>query len=321
MHKKVIYLDANFWIGLAEVNLPGRTPDFVDLLKVMRQQKDKFICPASAVHLFEFQNIGDKAKKDSRVKLVDEFSDNLCVLPFFEVLEYEVRNAAVDFWGLGLNLKINIRDVALRPVYYLLGDFNIDYSEWKANFPETADEAIRESERLLMQMKFSDLMDTPYDPIKQEAEKKLNDSWASSLNTEKKKQLSPDKNGRERHFNGIALQLVPLLTAYIQRFVAETQCDPALITDFISSPHFKNIPSLNTIASWIAEEMAAPGRLFEGNDFEDWQHICAAMQCCNILATEKHARHIVSNTLKLETKYGVSIVSTPKQLSVILATL
>ncbi len=81
------------------------------------------------------------------------------------------------------------------------------------------------------------------------------------------------------------------------------------------------LPSLVIKAGLHAGFRRNRGRQFTGNDLHDFGHASAALAYCHYFATDKRLHHLVSNDLKFDQRYDVTVVSEPSQFLGLIETL
>ncbi|MDP3541454.1 MAG: hypothetical protein Q8T11_03175 [Elusimicrobiota bacterium] len=320
MAKKSIYLDQNFWIGLAESDMGKGRGAFPDLLKAMRLKRSALFCPVSAVHLFELHKIVDETIRASRAKLMDEFSDGLCALPWFDILDLQIENAAVDFLQMPAAQKTDIKRVIFKPLRFALGEFSTDYGSMAGEFPVAELAAYqKECEEGLKRITFTDIATETFSLPAHDELRADNKKWADSQNAEKDaRAAAKSKYSRsaewERNHRELCKDLLALITESIKGLRAKGFPFGDNISEFVKSSYFKEIPFMFNVASWLTAEMADTGIRFEENDYEDWQHICAALPYSDAFVTEKHAHNVTTQILKLDQRYGTTILKDPVDL-------
>lgn len=314
--KSPVYLDLNFWIRLADANLKSGDKGFEQLLGAMRKARSKFFCPISAAHVFELGKIGDESRRKSRIDMMEEFSNGLCITPPFELLSLEIENAAYEYFQVPEEGRLDVGSLAFRPIRFVTGQFQLDYSPLaKALTVQELEQIKKEFERGMEKMSVRELLEAlNQEDAKRAAFEQQEQALADATNKEKKKRLDAGtklsrKQEWEEQFKAFVLSWQSFVTMTIVRLKVEGVDLYASIPKFIQSPGFRRMPFLYVWTTWMTAEMMNLDRTSTANDFFDWQHVCAAMPYTDIFATEAYARHLLCQELKLDAEYGTKVVN------------
>ncbi len=290
--KKIIYMDQKFWLCLTKANSYNKDTKYVSLLNKMRNKKDKFIAPISAINFFELAKIQDKDYLEEIEKVVNEFSDKKCFLPWFDIIKYDVINAAYDFWKIGTP-PYNMRREGLAEQRFLLGKFTVDYSAWINNYPDRAQIAIAQSEERMEKMSVFEWLNG-LDKSKYEAE---DAKWSLEIFSKRahyNKSQFNEKDFFYKEFPDLRRMTACYFIEELLKIWRDYKVEEKNLYDFLSYENLIKVPSIRYLLSWEAKEFSDKMRKIEGNDFYDSQHIIAALIVgVDCFATEKHAGHII----------------------------
>ena len=285
--KKIIYLDTKFVIGLAE----QKEPEYKTLLSIMESKKDSFLIPASSVLLFEISRIGDQGRRLARTKVIDMFSDGRGVTPLIDTLLPEIDTAFKDF------LSRNISPYKKHTLCFtrdILGKVDTPL-----NIPFSELVEIASSGRDIGQEEFE------------------NSEWAKTFNQTKLNNNEKKNKNYNDIFKQIVVDFMPIIRKAVYYAITKNGKninENNLIESFVSSQYFYSVPVLKVLACWHSEKLHADQGDVESNDYEDFQHLYAALSSCDVFATERHLRHIAVESLKFDTLFKTNIINSPKDL-------
>lgn len=291
MKKLIIYLDTKFIIGLAEKKEKG----YKDLFSFMEKKQDNIIIPTSAPLFYEISRIQNTQRRISRSEILVKFSKGLGVKAFTDTLQTEINDAVLDFCN---KKSFTFNKHPLCGYKDILG---------KIDFPDN-----------LIDSNFFEMVEMMQDSKDIPGEEAENQDWALKFNELKQKNTVSDKNKNyDDIFKKMVVDCFPLVVPYVFLSMIGAGKNPreeGLIESFVQSKSFFNIPFFKILAHWHNEKFSNDNGAIESNDYEDFQHLYAALSSCDIFATERHLKHISSSVLNFDKEFNTKIIQKPHEL-------
>ena len=331
LERKAIYLDTKYWVTLRDARM-GRARTTLDeeLLAILTSlvETGKAICPINANILSELLKQEDELTRLATARLIEELAHGIALQAEDERIGTELAHC-VQLSLRGSDALEPLKRLVWTSVSYTLGFV----------FPTV--ESLPPEEMLAWQKAFTDhLWNSPFsDQISMlgKAPRHLTDSWkliAEKLNRETEKRGGSPRSFEEIHlheFVGYLEGYLPTLARIISDLAAKnggvatsqaaeeaSQVDARILLRILSEAFRKNklgtqLPSV-VIKSALYAAIRWNRREYKGNDLHDFGHASAALYYCDYFATDKGLAHLITNELKYDQKYDVTVVSKPADL-------
>ncbi|EPF7653822.1 TPA: hypothetical protein RQJ49_004495 [Vibrio vulnificus] len=298
--EKIVFLDLCHWFRLLEDEA------YSDLKELCLEEVEegKLVFPVSFSIINEFQKHKDKELVLNRIQFADKLSKRFSILHYYrlprrEFVRYSNQSATLkkidvlthwfDFFPVEFNL---IQNGASKEHCDILGDQLLDISpvEWLKydvfwDMTQNINDKIYVDLRNIIQNGYS--VGLSRNVIKNEELDSMVDKFISEL------VIDPNLSNDE--------------LAAIKEFVNKTPKTPEGRRKF-----FRNLPSLY-MRSEVNTSLRYDKEKVKINDLWDLEH-AITLPYTNIYVTDKPTAHTLKNTLKLERKFDVSILSSLEQL-------
>jgi hypothetical protein len=312
--RKIIFLDFNFWLGL----LWGKSHLFKALCKIIADGVDqnRLVIPISLANFWELLKQKDKSQLHECSLLMDKLSKRIVFRDYHRaILDELVFLYQNDRKGLSFqDFPVEIGFTLLPEI---LGDAALSWRE-----PESA----REIHRQMAKMIFNKLIDQDvyyFASILDKEERKIRVMKRHSDYERNMKQtlsmLDRDSFSFEEQINR---EIDAIMEGCGSRIDAKMKrVDPSVKIKFLSRHDFQTLrryyfekcPTLHS-AALIFAAYVEHAKTYRQNDFYDVENLSSVCPYSDIVAIDKHMRHIASNRLKLDIKLNTIIVSTPADL-------
>jgi len=310
---KVIYLDQNAWIDLA--NSSRETIDLVTTLS----ESDSVIFPLSIVHLEETSKDHNLTRKQELASLMIRISKGYCFLPYVDqIIEKEIRREV--FRRLGLTLSnTDLRNYVLKKgICNMIGVKPSVVKRKSANIPDQPPNDVKK--------KMLDFLDTPeamlsaflvpYEcdikirQMREEAVKKMEQNREGSL------KIRDKASRREAVFGEFIIDVIGQMVAKVMTelnvprdrafFVNWTKKD---VEDFIN-----HIPTALCLYTLLLKRDEQSERPIQVNDIADVWALSLAIPYSDVVVTEKMWTSILMQETKLAKKCNTIIVKSISEL-------
>lgn len=313
-----VYLDFRFWVIAREVRSGIRTDPrerkLVHHLERLARQ-GRIFCPISATIFLELMKIGDEARRQATLEVIEELSLGASLMPEPERTEHELE--AVIRWSLTPNATIPPR--VWTRLAYTMGNFYVNDGRFP---PET---------QLAIQKTFFDhvwqqplaavaegLNRTEFDMTHDMAElaHKLNEG-----NRDHQAEMTSFESVLSDELRGVAEVAEPILGQIIarlgnigpdvERSEENSRIAVNLLHAMLGGEHRSRLPTihvhacLNALFRWDYRHKA-----MTGNDLFDFSHAAAALGYCDAFFTEAGiTRSIGHHRLRLDQLYNCVVTN------------
>lgn len=313
-----IYLDFRFWVIAREVRAgirnDPRERDLVDSLERLSRE-GRIFCPISVTTFLELMKIGDNARREATLDVIEELSLGVSLMPEPERTEDELE--AIIRWSLAPNATTLPR--VWTRLAYVMGNFHVSDDR----FPPATQLAIQKAffDHVWQQplsVVAASLDRAEFDMTRDMAElaKKLNEGnrahHAEMASFESV--LSDELRGVAEVPEPILGQIVARLGNFgpeVERSKRDRRIAVNLVHAILGGEHRSRLPTihvhacLNALFRWEYRAKA-----MTGNDLFDFSHAAAALGYCDAFFTEAGiTRSISHRRLKLDQLYGCVVTN------------
>lgn len=313
-----IYLDLRFWVIAREVRSGIRTDScerkLVHYLERLARQ-GRIFCPISATTFLELIKIGDDARRQATLDVIEELSLGVSLLPEPERTEDELE--AVIRWSLVPNEKA-IPRVWTR-LAYCMGNFHVSDDRFPA-----------ETQLAIQKTFFDHVWQQPFAAVIESLDRTEIDmtqdmaALADKLNTGNRAHqaemvsfesvLSDELRGVAEVAEPVLGQIIARLGGFgpeVERSEQNSKMAVNLVHTILGGEHRSKLPTihlhacLNALFRWEYRS-----KTMTGNDLFDFGHAASALGYCDAFFTEAGiARAIVHQRLKLDRLYDCTVTN------------
>lgn len=315
MLQKIVYLDQNIWINLAQVYYGVKNDvDSLNLCKIILQklESDDLIIPLSVVHLIEAHHIQNNERRDRLIEFMLKISRGNTIIPFNNnKIEAEIRQAICKRIGHPtIDLKDFIFGKGIQGIFGGRPTFEFPKSlkegqikQWE-DLKEKWDKWLESPEALSLISKNHEIF------------KKINDKENSDLIDEIEKVRSEYNKVKDKKL-GYKVFLLKnfkaVLSPRITKICAEIGISEESVfletwTEEDWMNFIQEIPSfyiLFNLSYWSEKNLNRP---IQENDLNDVYSLTISLPYCDIIACEKMFASIANQT-KLDEIYSTNIVT------------
>lgn len=306
LEKKFLYMDLNFWIWLVE----GTTNKHIKIRKTISKlvKQDKLVCPVSPTLLLEIKKQEDLKKRKQRCELMDQFSKGLSLRNFAIIFAEEFREVTEK--------EMIPREIAFSHFMEAFGvAMHFDFPEgWSTKDAERATELI-----------FEHIEKTPISAIFSIEVSEDDPASILSLRKDLEEVYKSEKEWRDQNQTSIneieAAERSSLVSAYV-RFIAHSLLGMNRISLLKLNEMSDNERSqlLNSCPSfWCSYKLRAALRSnrrngIKENDLWDLHHVASSIPYVDSVACDNGTRHLCTEMLEVEQKYGTKVISKDTEL-------
>lgn len=327
-HRHAIYLDLKYWITFRKaISGIETSSQAVALLELLRKQVRSGIsfCPISESTFAELLKQGDLVTRQSTAGLIDELSLGVSLIPSEVRLNTELAHF-IHTCGGKENDLYPLDQLVWTKLSYTLGNF----------YPsDTAFDAVTE---LALQKAFFDhLWSIPLSEIIVSMSGDLPDgeqdrfkNLAARLNHENVQHAGELKSFNAAYnieLSGVVDLVAEVAVAIVSDMAIkeghagllrdspawgdyENQWKNLLIAAFSKDATKKSLRTMHINTCLHAAHRWNKSRKFEGNDFFDFHHACAALGYCDVFLTERSLKTMVTaNHVALDKLYNCTVIS------------
>lgn len=313
-----VYLDFRFWVIAREVRSGIRTDPrerkLVHHLERLARQ-GRIFCPISATTLLELLKIGDDARRQATLEVIEELSLGVSLMPEPERTEDELE--AVIRWPLAPNATALPR--VWTRLAYTMGNFHVSDERFppetqlaiqKAFFDHVWQQPLAAVAESLDRTEFDRTSDMAALADKLNAGNRAHQAEMASFDSV----LSDELRG----VTALAEPILGQIVARLGNFDSEVELSEQdrmiavdLVHAILGGEHRTRLPTihvcacLNALFRWEYRSKA-----MTGNDLFDFGHAAAALGYCDAFFTEAAiTRSIAHRRLKLDQLYGCTVTN------------
>jgi len=322
---KRIYLDTRYWVDLCEVHLGrARNSVYEELLETLTHlvRAGQAICPINANIFAEVLKQRDDKTRLATAELIDELALGIAIQPEDERIGTEIHHCFLRS-QLGDDPLEPLERLVWTSVSYLLG----------YTFPIF--DGIGEAEMLAAQKSLTDdFWNIPFSQqilMLGQAPSEFDRSWdriAEKINRETQKHGGTPKSFKQvqvdefvgyldgyietmRQIMGrVTSQALGLRTSDYSELASEDDARMLIriFREAFRKGTLKNqLPSVVVKSGLYAAIRWNRARLYKGNDLHDFGHASAALSYYDYFATDAGLHHLITNELRFDEKYGVTV--------------
>lgn len=334
-----IYLDTKYWIYARDVHM-GRPqkPIHVEIVEELRRlrRNNSTICPVSYSVFSELLSQSDSATRAATAKIIDEFSDDCAILPFFEIFKGELYHFYQKL--VQPNVKLfPVSELVWTKAAFVAGDVFLNMEE--SGLPEQVTSAMAKAmDDFFWEAKLSEVIDTlPFDPKESD---EIN-SLASKLTQGKFEHWNPNDSFRKIFLDEVA-GVIDSLSDVIGDFLSHVANqhgfnDPmdneailrfgrmfggVIHGAFALERITREFPTIEIPATLHAAVRIDRNRKYKKGDTEDFFHAVTALGYYDIFLTESSLKHLLlSKEVNLGEKYACVVLSAEAEVLEYLRTL
>lgn len=286
----LIYLDTNAWKCVADfsVGKAALTEDMKYFSKMMElaEKSGNFAFPISASTLFEMDAMTSGVTRDSICRIADQLSKGLCIIPFTERFDTELRQIKSNEFSVAEGL-----DAFLCSPIELLGipEFSAD-GFWPVN-KLTYDKAFFD---ILSEMPFSTLLEVTRE---EQGLKWNNNRGVDEENLRKSKLQDRGLNFKD----SIAHELRDLIGGWFRDNNVEMSVQDLNKYVFRAFLHWhenkstKAMPTLRTLSAIRGLMLFEPQRKFQKGDINDFMIAASALPVASAFFTDRKLKNIIED--------------------------
>lgn len=305
--RQILFLDLNHWVGLYE----ERNEVYRELSRALHEAADSgaLICPVSPSLLMEVQKRPRDDRRYGYCQLMDRLSGRLS-------LRVGPAIFAEEFRALALGQRIE-RQVAYSFLLDAMSSGSrLEFPEgWTA---ESAKQAARLAFEQFTSMSIPVAVNIPTDEQRERNIDYLREGWSKLAQQAGKWREQNEgvsaKEIEQAEFASTVNSLVPHAAPFL---LAEADRSVLMRLHSISDDEKREM--LKTCPTfWCEYKLLAAIRLhkktLKENDLWDLQHVASATPYVDCLACDGGTRHICTQLVRLDKKYGTKIVSKPDEI-------
>ena len=302
LDKRLAFLDLNFWINLAEPQ-NSQQEEVARLLSSLVEAR-KVICPVSVSLLLELAKQPRSIRRDTQSRLMDELSQGLSLRMVEDIFHQEFENTLQDRHTERQAAYSHFLDAAWQGI-----TLPAPGQRTENQVPRELAEALaRAMFSLLIGMTITDFLNTWMGGATENSVPSMRQAFSERALQERewRRENIPSRLGVEHaEFEGTFQALRPTMLRVI------STVDP----DGLRNWKMDELISLldECPSFWCSYKMMSAARnnrpaLIE-NDVWDFLNVAFAVPYVDCLACDNATRHICSNVLSMDQKYGTRIVS------------
>lgn len=329
--KPLVYLDLNHWIGLAKAAVKHRDGmRYRNALETLRAATA--ILPLSSTHYMEMVGIKGPQQRRDVADVMEELSGFVCLMPRTIVMEAEADAAICAFipglqsmgqriplLGLGVSQAFGVRgEVQVRSRD---GDVTDRVRDEFPGGPEAFDAFREDAERRLDRSALRGPTDAEVPELRalgwdSAHARRIAEKWADQ-EREQAQRLDACPQWRRGRLRDVvaARYIIVEFRDVLERVLNGYGVDfgdlgggPEAIRRFTDS-----MPSSDVHISLVTAAHRNPQTRWTSNDMFDIDALAVAVPYCDVVVTEKHARHVLS-AAGLPARAGTEVLATPDEL-------
>lgn len=312
--KKIIFMDFNFWINI----LQRKSQLCKALYNIIADGVDqnRLVVPISLANFWELLKQKDKSQLHECSLLMDKLSKRIVFRDYHRAIVDELVFLYQNDKN-GLSFRDFPVEIGFTLLPEILGDAALSWRE-----PELA----REIHRQMAKTIFNKLIDQDvyyFASVLDKEERRTRVMKRHSDYERNMKQtfcrLNRDSFSFEeqinREINEIMEGCRSRIDAKMKKVDSSVKIKSLSKHDFqtLRRYYFEKCPTLHASALIFAAYVEH-AKTYRQNDFYDIENLVTVCPYSDLVAVDKHMRHIASNRLKLDTKLNTTIVSTPTDL-------
>jgi len=306
LKSKILYMDLNFWIKLVE----GNTDKHVKIRKTISHlvKQNKLVCPVSPTLLLEIKKKGDLKIRKQYCQLMDQFSKGLSLRNFAIIFAEEFREVTEK--------RMLPREIAFSHFMEAFGvAMHLDFPEgWYKTDAKRATEII-----------FEHIEKTPISTIFSIEVSENDPTSILALRKGLAELCKSEKEWRDKNQASISeievAERSSLISAYM-RFIAHSllRMNRISLTKLNEMSDSDRTHILNACPSfWCSYKLRSALRSnrrngIKENDLWDLQHVASSIPYVDSVACDNGTRHLCTEMLKVEQKYGTKVISKDTEL-------
>lgn len=287
---RLIYLDTNAWKCIVDfsVGKPTLTPEMVYFARMMELAgaSGSFAFPISAPTLFEMDAMTDSVTRDSMCRIADQLSKGLCVIPFTERFDTELRQIKSKKFDVTEDL-----DAFLCSPAELLGipEFSAN-GFWPVN-KLTFDKALFD---VMSEMPFSTLLEVTRD---EQGLKWDNDRGVNEENLRKSKLQVLGLNLN----TAIAIEFRELIGAWFKDINVELSIEDLNRYAYRAMLYWQDnkgakfAPTLRSLSSIRGLMLLDPQRKYQKGDINDFMIAASALPVASAFFTDRKLKNLITD--------------------------
>jgi len=298
-NRTTLFLDLNYWINLSE----EQNPLNIELRNLLSEKvsSSKIVCPISPSLLLEFKKRPQSDRRTKYCQLMDELSRGISLRNGMAIFKEEfkavIRGQAID------------RAIAYSHfIEALLNDLRIEFpeSEWSQIDKERAADLRFDH---FSNMSIIEVVDIEIEDDKEGSILRLRDGLSELCKQEKewrgKNNLSRS-DIEQAEFASTAYSFMPTILESL--LDADIRTIQKLSSENDKANILRQCPTFWCEYRLITELRLNKVQLTE-NDLWDLQHVASALPYVDCVACDGMTRHLCSDVLKLDKKYGTTVIS------------
>lgn len=316
LHRKIIYLDINYWIRLRDQKTPIDKRMFDRAIELVKSQNCIF--PISEISFFEILKQKDKRTLKATIELVDKLSEGIAIISAEERMQLELMHFIRKRQG---KATYNIKELAwtklvsiVTPAIIPSVEFNLQKSFYDFVCKMTLSEIITTIELNGGIKPFA---------FKDNVKKMNNDKekYAHENKSFKQMFLSELSGFLEVHKESLDKTFIDLCHTDLgyppsekdHKEIIENSIVKLIYHGFRLSkitkelPMFKILPTMYAAVRWNTNR-----KYTDGNDTPDFMHVACALPYCDYFFTEKELRTIIAQQ-NLDTLFDCVVESDPNE--------
>jgi hypothetical protein len=300
LSRKTIFLDLSFWIGMAE----GQSPSYIKLKGLLskRVAERQVICPVSPSLLLELKKRPSSKKRAKYCQLMDELSLGLSIRHWLVIFKEEFKSVAEE-------RRIEPQIAYSHFVDALSASMRVGFEN---AWPET--DASRASNAIfdyVDKMTIGEIVEIEVDEGREGSITFLRNGLS---------QLAQhDKTWRQNHsdswstieqaeFAATVRAVLPQITRALTEIALSSSEKLAAASIKEKAEVLNQCPTF-----WCQHKLTTALRSnrveINENDLWDLEHVASTVPYVNCLACDSGTRHLCSEVLKLDSKYGTTTIS------------
>jgi hypothetical protein len=298
--RRILFLDLNYWINLAQ----EQNPLNIELRNLLSEQvsSSKIICPVSPSLLLELKKRPQSDKRNKYCQLMDELSEGVSLRNSPAIFKEEFRAVIKD-------QTIDRYTAYSHFIEALLDSLRIEFPEsgWgQADIDRAADLIFD----YLNGMSIVDVVDIEVEDDKEGSILRLRNGLSELCKQGgewREKNRVSRRDIEQAEFASTARSFMPIMIAAL--LGTDTTSLQRLSSENDKAEILKRCPTFWCEYHLMAELRIHKAQLKE-NDLWDLQHVASALPYVDCVACDNPTRHLCSDVLRLDKRYGTTVIST-----------
>lgn len=319
MEPKRIYLDTNQWITLARVvNGSEKDSELVEVYQKMKKLSDsgEAIFPISFFHLEDMMVHQNKERREKLIDFMVTISKGWVIRPYNFLIYEEVSNAVLSRLGVRSFYDIRKQMIAKGLAHMISSGYEITWNK-SVKVPENFEQRLKEatdSPETMAKLLKSDGMTLHF-----QQGRKLYIDNADKMEQNRLKNQKMEKN--QRYNTAIGEYIYNVVGNELEKFLGKAKPDiirkaiPQTRTEM--EEFLESMPATNIVFRLTYGRDEFYNRQVQSNDTTDINHLSGAIPYCDIVVMERMFASL-SQQLKLDKKYGCTVLSSLKELNKII---